>query len=220
VVLSTKIFTYEYDHLGRKSKFKHSLGGNEKTIAKYEYDQIGRLSQRIFVPLYETGTKFAGPWIDPNIWDKQSIPNQNDNVTINAGHTITISSGTIANAANLTIKNGGKLQNYGKLNLGGLNGKINNAPSIADPGYIGSVYNLDYQHKIRGGLKGINLDASGNLKNNTLFSYRLDYEEGTTGYFDGNISKQSWKSNIDSKERSYISLEIRHLCQFTGGRRL
>jgi RHS repeat-associated protein len=204
VVLSTKIFTYEYDHLGRKSKFKHSLGGNEKTIAKYEYDQIGRMSQRIFVPLYETGTKFAGPWIDPNIWDKQSIPNQNDNVTINAGHTVTIEAGTIANAANLTIKNGGKLQNYGKLNLGGLNGKINNAPSIADPGYIGSVYNLDYQHKIRGGLKGINLDASGNLKNNTLFSYRLDYEEGTTGYFDGNISKQSWKSNIDSKERSYI----------------
>jgi len=46
-VLSSKIFTYELDHLGRKSKFKHNLGSSEKTIAKYEYDQIGRLNQKL-----------------------------------------------------------------------------------------------------------------------------------------------------------------------------
>jgi RHS repeat-associated protein len=201
-VLSTKIFTYEYDHLGRKSKFKHSLGGNEKTIAKYEYDQIGRMSQKLLIPLYQTGTIIGGPWTNPYIWENQNIPNQNDNVTINAGHTVTIAAGTIANAANLTIKNGGKLQNFGKLNLGGLNGKINNAPSLADPGYIGSVHSSRYQYHIRGGLQGINLDANNNLTND-LFSYKLDYESGTNGYFDGNISKQSWKSNIDSKERSF-----------------
>ena len=64
------------------------------------------------------------------------------------------------------------------------------------------LYNQSLSHHIRGGLKGINLDASGNLTNN-LFSYKLDYENGANGLFDGNISKQSWKSNIDGKERSF-----------------
>ena len=62
------------------------------------------------------------------------------------------------------------------------------------------LYNQSLSHHIRGGLKGINLDASGNLTNN-LFSYKLDYE--TAGFYDGNIGKQSWKSNIDNKEMSY-----------------
>jgi RHS repeat-associated protein len=202
-VLSTKIFTYEYDHLGRKAKFKHSLGANEKTIAKYEYDQIGRLNQKLLIPLYQTGTLIGGPWINPYIWETQSIPNQNDNVTINAGHTVTIAVGTVANAASLTLKSGAKLQNYGRLNLGGLNGRISNLQTnIIEPNYLGSVQVLDYKYHIRGGLRGINLDASGNLKANSLFSYRLDYEDDGT-LFDGNIRTQYWKSNIDGKQRAF-----------------
>lgn len=85
----------------------------------------------------------------------------------------------------------GVLKNFGTLNLGDVKAST---PSV--------LQNLDYKHHIRGGLKGINLDASGNLTDN-LFSYRLDYEQGTTGLFDGNIKKQYWKSNIDGKERSY-----------------
>jgi RHS repeat-associated protein len=128
---------------------------------------------------------------------------KNDYVTINAGHTVTIASGTIANAANLSLKSSAKLQNYGKLNLGGLNGKItNNLQTYTEKGYFGCVQVLDYKYHIRGGLRGINLDVNNNLTNN-LFSYRLDYEEGTTGLFDGNIKKQSWKSSIDGKQRSF-----------------
>ncbi|MCU0471048.1 MAG: hypothetical protein MUF58_20905 [Arcicella sp.] len=62
------------------------------------------------------------------------------------------------------------------------------------------LYAQNYFWHIRGGLKGINLDASGNLTN-SLFSYRLSYE--TAGFYDGNIGKQEWKSNIDGKERSF-----------------
>ena len=197
-ILSTKIFTYELDHLGRKVKFKHALGANEKTIAKYEYDLIGRLNQKLLIPLYKKLTIGGGPWFNPNTWDFGIIPNQNDDVSIEAGHIITIAQGTIANAANLTLKNGAKLLNYGRLNLGGLNGKIQ---SIAEPGYIKSIQTLNYKYHIRGGLKGINLDANNNLTDN-LFSYKLAYEEDGT-LFDGNIRNQYWKSNIDGKQRAF-----------------
>lgn len=200
-VLSSKIFSYDFDHLGRKAKFKHSLGGNEKTIAKYEYDQIGRLNQKLLIPLYKKLTIGGGPWFDPKTWDFGGIPNQNDDVSIEPGHTVTIATGTIANAANLTLKNGAKLLNYGRLNLGGLNGKINNLASIAEPGYIKSIQTLNYKYHIRGGLRGLNLDASNNLTND-LFSYRLDYEDDGT-LFDGNIRTQYWKSNIDGKQRAF-----------------
>ncbi|WP_026994876.1 RHS repeat domain-containing protein [Flectobacillus major] len=60
---------------------------------------------------------------------------------------------------------------------------------------------LDYKYHIRGGLKGINLDANNNLTN-SLFSYKLDYEEDGT-YYDGNIRNQYWKSNIDGIQRAY-----------------
>ena len=201
-VLSNKILTNEFDHLGRRAKFRHTLGSNEKTIAKYEYDQIGRLSQKVFIPLYQNGTLIGGPWTNPSIWENQVVPNQNDNVTINTGHTVTIASGAIANAANLTMKNGANLQNYGTLRLGGLNGKIGGALSIAEPNQIGSVQNLTYKYKIRGGLLGINLDANNNLTN-SLFSYKLAYEEGTSGFFDGNIRNQYWKSSIDGIQRAF-----------------
>ncbi|MDZ7899128.1 MAG: DUF6443 domain-containing protein [Arcicella sp.] len=200
-VLSSKIFSYDFDHLGRKAKFKHSLGGNEKTIAKYEYDQIGRLNQKLLIPLYKKFTIGGGPWFDPKTWDFGGIPNQNDDVSIEPGHTVTIATGTIANAANLTLKNGAKLLNLGRLNLGGLNGKINNFASIAESGYIKSIQTLNYKYHIRGGLRGLNLDASNNLTDN-LFSYRLDYEDDGT-LFDGNIRTQYWKSNIDGKQRAF-----------------
>ncbi len=44
------------------------------------------------------------------------------------------------------------------------------------------------------------MDANNNLTNK-IFSMRLDYE--TANYFDGNIGKQEWKSNIDGKKRSF-----------------
>ncbi|WP_044172092.1 RHS repeat domain-containing protein [Flectobacillus major] len=65
----------------------------------------------------------------------------------------------------------------------------------------GILQTLDYKYHIRGGLKGINLDANNNLTN-SLFSYKLTYEEDGT-YYDGNIRNQYWKSNIDGIQRAY-----------------
>ena len=187
-VLSTKIMTYEYDHLSRKIKYKYLLNGNERTLVKLDYDDIGRMKTKAYSPSTPTGSKQTGAWLDNATWLTGSYPTLSDQITINAGHTITIPSGNFANAG--MLNDNGVLQNNGTLNLGNIK------PSTS------TLHFLLYQYHIRGGLKGINLDASGNLTNN-LFSYKLDYESGTNGYFDGNISKQSWQSNIDGKERTF-----------------
>jgi hypothetical protein len=67
------------------------------------------------------------------------------------------------------------------------------------------LQSIDYQYHIRGWLKGINLDGSGNPTPNTsqgdLFSYKLEYE--TAGYWDGNIGRQIWHNGTDSRSYSY-----------------
>ena len=63
------------------------------------------------------------------------------------------------------------------------------------------LYNESLSYHIRGGLRGINLDASNNLTN-ALLSMKLSYEDDGT-YFDGNIRKQEWKSNLDNVSRSF-----------------
>jgi RHS repeat-associated protein len=183
VVISTKILTYEQDHLGRKVSYVH----NGKTTVKYFYDAIGRLITKKFSSSGTTqGSKQTGNWSNASSWLSGTLPTIADNVTINTGQTITIPSGESAFAGILNDK--GIVKNFGTLNMG--------KATSAD------LYNQSISYHIRGGLKGINLDASGNLTNN-LFSYKLDYENGVNGLFDGNISKQSWKSNIDGKARSY-----------------
>ena len=185
----TKTFTYEYNHVGNKVKFKHEINGIERTVANYSYDDINRLLQKAFSPSNPAGSKQTGLWLDNTTWLSGTYPTLSDKVTINTGHTVTIPSGQKVSAG--ILFDNGILKNFGTLNLGNVKAST---PS--------NLYNLSYMYHIRGGLKGINLDASGNLTN-SLFSYRLDYQEGTAGFFDGNIKKQAWKSNIDGKERSF-----------------
>ena len=150
VVLSTKILTWEYDHLGRKASYVY----NGKPIVKYFYDAIGRLITKKFSPSGTTqGSKQTGNWTDANSWLSGTLPTLADNVTINTGQTITIPNGSIASAGVLNDK--GIVNNLGTLNMG--------KATTAD------LYTQTLFHHIRGGLKGINLDASGNLTNN-LFS--------------------------------------------------
>lgn len=182
VVLSTKIISLQYDHLGRKVSYVH----NGKPIVKYLYDAIGRLITKKFSPSGTTqASKQTGNWTDASNWLSGTLPTLVDNVTINTGQTVTIPSGEKAYAGILNDK--GILKNFGTLNMG----KVTTA----------DLYTQNYFWHIRGGLKGINTDASGNLTN-TLFSYRLDYESDGVLY-DGNIRKQSWKSNIDNIQRDY-----------------
>ena len=183
VVLSTKIMAYEYDHLGRKISYVYT----GKPIVKYAYDAIGRLQTKRFSPSGTLqGSKQTGNWTDTNSWLSGILPTLSDNVTINTGQTLTIPAGEKAFAG--TMNDQGILKNFGTLNLG----KVTTA----------DLYTQSLSYHIRGGLTGINLDAAGNLTNN-LFSYKLAYEEGTGGYFDGNIRNQYWKSNIDGKQRAF-----------------
>ena len=173
---------YQYDHLGRKTNFVF----NGKSVTKYQYDAIGRLINKKFSP---SGTfqssKQTGNWTDVSTWLSGISPTGNDNITIGTGHTVTIPNGQIAGAGILNDK--GVLKNFGTLNMGKY--------STAD------LYNQSLSYHIRGGLRGINLDANSNLTS-ALFSMKLSYEDDGT-YFDGNIRKQEWKSSLDNQTRGY-----------------
>ena len=178
----TELMEYQYDHLGRKIRFVH----NGKPIAKYEYDNIGRLINKKFSPSGTTqSSKQTGNWTDVSTWLSGISPTANDNVTINTGQTVTIPSGQIAGAGILNDK--GVLKNFGTLNMGKY--------TTTD------LYNESISYHIRGGLRGINLDANENLTTK-LFSLRLEYEDDGT-YFDGNIKRQYWRSNLDNVTRSF-----------------
>ena len=178
----TELSEYTYNHVGLKTSFTH----NGLVVAKYDYDAINRLQIKKFKPSGTfQGSKQTGNWTDVNTWLSGVFPLTNDNVTINTGHTVTIPSGLSGSAGVLNDK--GILKNFGTLNMGKY--------STAD------LYNQSLSYHIRGGLRGINLDANSNLTS-ALFSMKLSYEDDGT-YFDGNIRKQEWKSNFDNVTRSF-----------------
>ena len=199
-----ELYQYDYDHLARKTLFRHTKGDITQTVASYRYDNLGRLLLKNIKPIYENGSVCTCPWIDPKSWSLARIPTQNDNVIINPGTDITISTGSIINAGSLTFK-GGILRNYGKLNLGNFGSRLpaNAISSLADPTLVGVLQIIDYKYHIRGGLRGVNLDANNNTStsNGDLFSMKLGYE--TDGYFDGNIGKQEFKNSLDNVNRSF-----------------
>ena len=187
-VISTKILTYQYDHLGRKVKYNHFLNGTDKSIATYSYDDIGRLNKKSFSPISVINSLQTGSWNATTTWIGSNIPTLSDNVTINTGHTVTINTGEAGSAGSLFDK--GKLTNNGSFYLGSLK------PATTAT----ELHSLNYKYHIRG-LRGINLDANNDLTN-SLFSFKLTYEDDTA-YYDNNIRNQYWKSNIDGIKRAY-----------------
>ncbi|MEY4540402.1 MAG: hypothetical protein RLZZ306_2159 [Bacteroidota bacterium] len=176
-----ELYEYSYDHVGRKTSFTH----NSKVISKYDYDDIGRLQGKKFSPAGTTQVSSkTGNWTNASTWLSGIFPLSNDNVTINTGQTVTIPNGEIASAG--TLNDNGTLRNFGTLNMGKY--------STVDL-YVQTIF-----YHIRGGLRGINLDNSGNLTN-SLFSFKLGYEDAN--FWDGNIGKQEWKSNLDNVTRSF-----------------
>ena len=184
-VLSNKEFIYEYDHVGRKTKFKHSTNGVLQNITTYKFDAIGRMQGKSFKASDVVNSKQTGNWTDVSTWLSNGLPTISDVVTINSGQTITIPTGEFASAAKLN--DNGLVKNFGTLNMGKLGAS--------------SLYEIIYKYHIRGGLKGINTDANNNLTT-SLFSYKLTYEDDST-YFNGNIRNQYWKSSIDGVQRAF-----------------
>ena len=185
----TEVYDYSYNHTGQKTSFKHTKDGVTQNVARYDYDGINRLKTKVFKPAGSAiGSKQTGNWTDASTWLSGFLPANNDSVTINAGQTVTIPSGQSGSAGILNDK--GILKNFGTLSVG----KITTS----------DLQTVDYSWHIRG-LRGINLDASMNpsLAGGKLFSFKLGYEEGVGGFFDGNIKSQSWISVVDNLTRTY-----------------
>ena len=184
----TEVSDYSYNHTGQKVGYRHTKDGVTQNVARYDLDDINRLKAKVFKPSGSTiGSKQTGNWTDATTWLSGFLPSVNDNVTINSGQVITIPSGQSGSAGVLNDK--GLLRNFGTLSMG----KITTS----------DLQTVDFSYKIRGGLHGVNLDASGNLTNK-IFSFKLGYEEGIGGYFDGKIKSQSWSSAVDNLTRKYI----------------
>jgi RHS repeat-associated protein len=185
-----EIYDYTYDHMGRKTSFRHTKNGFSQNIAKYTYDDISRLSTKTYSPAGTTvGSAQTGLWTDNSSWQGGYLPTLKDVATINTGHELTVNAGQTVAAGQLVAN--GIIINNGTINLGNLT----NNPAFVD------LQNINYKYHIRGGLQGINLDGSGNLTN-SIFSYKLGFE-GDATYFDGNIRKQEWKSSLDNTIRSF-----------------
>jgi YD repeat-containing protein len=179
---TVKIKSYVYDHMGRKSTCKLDLGNiSNETIANYEYDQVGRMKRKTLLP---NGTFTVGGTPASIVRPPNPGANTNDIAT----QFISLQPGVLIDPANLGTY-------LAQIGTGGGGTTINGLQTI------------DYQYHIRGALRGINLDGSGNPTPNTsqgdLFSYKLDYE--TAGFYDGNIGKQTWNSPPapDGGVRSY-----------------
>ena len=182
---------YRYDHQSRRIAMYYILNGDSLKLSGYEFDQISRLLSKSILPTNDIFSKQTGLWTQASTWVIGDIPKLNDQVAINQGHTVTIPTNGVAFA--------GKLNNYGLL--------IMNNPSTLNMGKprTAPLQKIDYFYHIRGGLRGINLDANGNiaLANGDLFSLKLSYEDDGA-YHNGNIRKQEWASKVDNLTRSYL----------------
>jgi hypothetical protein len=181
--LSTTVTTgYEYDHVGRKIRSDHQINNETKRdLANYEYDKIGRLVRKDWQKLTSGGYASI-----------ETLPLE---ITRN-----TVITGTVYDKAQTKIT---LAVDFGVGPGGDYTGEIippAEAPTFAD------LQKIDYDYHLRGWLRGINLDSGGNpavdANENDLFSLKLTYE--TDGQYNGNISKQLWRSyNTKDLTRNY-----------------
>jgi RHS repeat-associated protein len=80
-------------------------------------------------------------------------------------------------------------------------------PSLGGPGNV--IQTVNYAYHVRGGIKAIN---------GGLFSMNLDYQENG-GYYDGNIKRQSWTINSQTRTYNYTYDKASRLLSgaYTGG---
>ena len=189
------------DHIGRRKEMFYSL--KEGTVfkvprlkmANYSYDAIGRLRAKGIQPNNAIGSVQTGLWTNINTWFSNTIPTINDHVVINQNHIVTIPATTTVTAGSLFDKGTLNLLNSSTLELGTLPA---NSQSSA-------LQIINYAYDVRGNIRGVNLgnDENISVSQDQLFSYKLDRHEDQR-YFDGSISKQTWKSfGQDQSTRSY-----------------
>ena len=188
------------DHVGRMKDFYYTLvQGATKRIDSLKmvsilYDNIGRIRTKFIQPADNLkASKSSGNWTTSTVWQNNTIPTTNSYVVISKGDTVTIPASTTVTAT--TLYDTGMLRFLGNAQL-----QMSTLGSNSKP----ALQTIDYGYNVSGKMQGVNLDANGNPQTNAdkLFSYRLDFHEDGR-YFDGSISKQTWKSSIDNQTRSY-----------------
>jgi RHS repeat-associated protein len=177
-----------YDHVGRILNVYHGINATPEEQVRLSYDEIGRMIQKKILP---NGNYFAGGTRDylirPSI---DGVVTENNTADVARQYIL------------LEPKN-----EINSISLNTYSAEINPTASQGTP--ISGLQTMNYAYHIRGGLRGINLDNTGNptpkASEGDLFSYKLDYE--TTGFYDGNIGKQTWqtadKDNNPTGQRSY-----------------
>ncbi|GAB2560176.1 DUF6443 domain-containing protein [Spirosoma areae] len=175
---------YTHDHLSRPVSVSYTPSDEFFEMARYGYDAIGRMSQKLIQPTgSSSGTATGG----------------GNSITRTANPPV----GTTLDQApdfveilpqNFDINHQSNPSGIYEARIG---------PNTGSPTPTPALQTLDYRYHIRGWLRGINTDASGqpslNTAQNDLFAFGLDYE--TAGYYDGNIGQQSW---LGSQQPSQI----------------
>ncbi len=167
---------YEYDHVGRKKKYFHSIDNTRVEVANYNYDAVGRLIEKKLRP-DRTYQKLGD---NPLTITRATPPPAN--TTDIASQWILLDPGFNTTAT-------------------GSNTYLAQIGAVAGAGTVQGLQTIQYSYHIRNWLTGIN-GGSLNHSENDLFGYQLEYE--TDGaYFDGNIRKQTWVTKRDQQVRSY-----------------
>lgn len=187
----TRTTSHTYDHRGRPKLLSYGLSlhnsGAEFPMSFFAHDAIGRLKTKFIQPSAPqiASSDKTGFWGDNSTWQAGSIPDFQTLAIINTGHTVNIPNNASYQASSLL--------NNGNLTMGA--GSMLTLGTMQNPNRV-ALQTIDYSYNIRSQLRGINLDATGNLQTSPekLFSYKLDYHEDGR-YYDGNISRQTWKSH-------------------------
>jgi RHS repeat-associated protein len=189
VAIATEITQNQHDHVGRLLNIAHGINTAPTEMVRLSYDEIGRMMRKKILP---NGNYLVGG-------TKDYIIRPSTDGAVSQNNTQDIAKKAVILQPTTDLK---------ALTLNAYTASIN--PNAATGISISGLQTIDYSYHIRGGLLGINLDASKNPIPKTtegdLFSYKLDYQ--SAGYWDGNIGKQTWATQNAStnalETRNYI----------------
>ena len=108
--------TYEYDEVQRVTKAHYWEGTVKRFTVSYTYDEVGnRLTKVVEVFCNGMYSVVSGYWNTTTTWSCGRTPTVTDDVTISAGHTVTLSSGQMGFVNSLT--NNGIFKHEGTLKI-------------------------------------------------------------------------------------------------------
>lgn len=180
---SSSIFkTYGYDFAGRKEQFNLNLDNSSSAFVKYAYNGIGQLAYKKIQPDRQYSVADVGSEI---IYRPPALEQPNTQDVASRAVIISPPFSAVASDANT--------QTY----LAEIDTVKSN---VTD-----AMQTIDYGYHLRGQVNCMNCRNKqvrlGN-KQNDLFTMKLDFEDDKR-YYDGNISRQTWKTPYIANAQQY-----------------